>query len=208
MGKILHRDLSENNIMVLPCSHGRVKGVVNDWDMAKFVQDQEAQTLDSGHGTGTPPFMAREFLYPGSLRIPTPHWFRHDLESLFYILIWAAIQYNLDQGTRDEGYHPFLERWTRDAATNSCAKAAFIAGGCRREEELLAAVKPEFEQVAKEWILPLRALFRNAEFYGDEEGDLDYVPVTYGGRLTFKTFMTAMKVTPRTWGITNYLDDD
>lgn len=213
MGKLLHRDLSENNVMVLPLPDGKAKGVLNDWDMAKFVHDQNEQLLDSDHGTGTPPFMAREFLRAEVIRTPTyrrptPHWFRHDLESLFYILIWAAIQYNLSQGTRDAEYHPFVKDWTKDVALNCSAKTAFIVGGDEEEDELLEAVKPDFKDVANEWILPLRSLFRTAHFLGTRKKAGTADPSTYGGHLTFKAFMKAINVIPRTWGISNYLDDD
>lgn len=199
--------------MVLPLPDGKVKGVLNDWDMAKCVQDQKDQLLDSDHGTGTPPFMAREFLRAevtrtAEYRRSTPHWFRHDLESLFYILIWAAIHYNISQGTRDTHCHPFLKDWTKDAARNAGSKTSFIVGGEEEEDGLLEAVKPEFEQVAHEWILPLRSLFKRAVYLGTQ-GDKkdDYDSSTYGGHLTFKAFMKAIKITPRTWGIPNYLDD-
>lgn len=201
--------------MVLPLPDGGVKGVVNDWDMAKFVRDQKDHLLDSDCATGTPPFMACDFLRaeatrrPGYRR-PTPHWFRHDLESLFYILVWAAIQYHLDQGTRDAECHRFLKSWTKDADINCNSKGSFIVGGDHEEDTLLEAVKPEFQQVAKEWILPLRTLLREAHFLGTRRAKdgTSPDPSTYGGILTFKSFMNAINVTPRTWGIPNYLNDD
>lgn len=212
LGKVLHRDLSENNVMVLPLPDGKAKGVLNDWDMAKLVQDRTNEVLASAYGTGTPPFMATDLLQAEWMKTSQdklpPHWFRHDLESLFYILVWAAIHYDINLGTRDSEDHPFLTTWTEGDARNHEAKVAFLTGGVVQEKRLLGAIKPEFEQVAKEWIIPLRKLFKKAIFLGTEaEKEDDYDTSTYGGELTFKTFMQAINVTPRTWGIPNFLDE-
>ncbi|KAJ3526148.1 hypothetical protein NMY22_g10280 [Coprinellus aureogranulatus] len=208
MGKVLHRDISENNVMLLPLSDGAVKGVLNDWDMAKYVQGGCDGPTPGIYGTGTPPFMARDFLRGHQLRCQTTHYFRHDLKPLFYVLIWASIHYNLRQGTRDTEIHRVLAGWTKDVDCNMAAKTGFMTGGSQEENTVLDAVKPEFAQVAKEWIKPLRRLFKTAIFFGTEdEEDGSYDPSTYNGHLTFKKFMDAIKVPPRTWGIPNYLDD-
>ncbi|KAF6753288.1 hypothetical protein DFP72DRAFT_1046740 [Ephemerocybe angulata] len=94
-GKVLHRDISEHNLMVLEHPDGTVTGILSDWDTANFV-DTEAQdgvcvrvTAGHHHRTGTPPFMALDLLH-GRDRVHHP---RHDLESFFYILIWAVFHY-------------------------------------------------------------------------------------------------------------------
>ncbi|TEB28356.1 hypothetical protein FA13DRAFT_1794093 [Coprinellus micaceus] len=193
-GEVLHRDLSENNLMVLSMPDGTVKGVLNDWDMAMFIRGADQHT-PCRYATGTPPFMAMDLLQAAALNLPetedslsSPHWFRHDLESLVYILIWAALHYNLA---------------TRERVTEVNRLAA--------ENSLLNQVKPGFEGVAKDWIKPLRRLFKKAMLFGDaaEEVGLEgYDPSTYGGQLTFEKFMKAINVTPRTWGIPNFLEYD
>ncbi|TFK21746.1 hypothetical protein FA15DRAFT_548134, partial [Coprinopsis marcescibilis] len=84
-GQVLHRDLSENNLMVNRMEDGTSKGVLNDWDMATRI---DSNTQDPGSSpqsrTGTLPFMACELL----LNKPPPHFYRHDLESFVYILLW------------------------------------------------------------------------------------------------------------------------
>ena len=50
VGKVLHRDLSENNLM-FKRKDGEVKGIVNDWDMASILNDAgEVLTSAAKHG--------------------------------------------------------------------------------------------------------------------------------------------------------------
>ncbi|KAF5383649.1 hypothetical protein D9615_003848 [Tricholomella constricta] len=93
--KVLHRDLSENNLMFKrtdDTSDGKVKGILNDWDMASDVEaNDEILPSTATHRIGTIPFMAIDLLVVN--KRPPPHLYRHDLESFFYILVWAASGY-------------------------------------------------------------------------------------------------------------------
>ncbi|OTA80657.1 hypothetical protein M434DRAFT_40850, partial [Hypoxylon sp. CO27-5] len=74
-GRILHRDISSNNIIITkPDTADGFKGMLIDLDLAK-VKD----TGPSGaqHQTGTVQFMAVEVLRK------VDHTYRHDLESFF-----------------------------------------------------------------------------------------------------------------------------
>ncbi|TEB26048.1 hypothetical protein FA13DRAFT_1737700 [Coprinellus micaceus] len=207
LGGVLHRDVSEGNLMAKPLPDGTVAGVLNDWDMSQFVGDDGDDELsDPGRCTGTPPFMAIELL-----RGPMRHYLRHDLESLFYLLIWAALHYALAARRRAGRVHPAVADWTcitADAQPNWCNKARILLLDSSLAQEIFAAAKPEFRGVVGEWIGPLRNLFVNAHTChwlrtkAEEPSDEE----TLGGLLTFKTFMDAIKATPRTWGIPGYLD--
>ncbi|XP_044717944.1 kinase [Hirsutella rhossiliensis] len=75
---ILHRDISENNIIITDCKATGLMGMLIDLDLAK--------ELGSGRSgarcrTGTMEFMAIEVLRGIS------HAYRHDLESFFYVLL-------------------------------------------------------------------------------------------------------------------------
>ncbi len=87
-GKILHRDISENNIII---TKGDLKGMLIDLDLAK-----ELNSVRSGasHRTGTMQFMAIEVLQGKG------HTYRHDLESFFYVFVWMCIRY----GHEDAGH--------------------------------------------------------------------------------------------------------
>jgi serine/threonine protein kinase len=74
-GKIIHRDISENNIIITEhASEGDPKGRLIDLDLAK-----ELGSVPSGasHRTGTMQLMAIEVLQGKG------HTYRHDLESFF-----------------------------------------------------------------------------------------------------------------------------
>ncbi|KMP09338.1 hypothetical protein CIHG_06230 [Coccidioides immitis H538.4] len=80
-GKILHRDISENNIIITEATQYGHAGMLIDMDLAK-----ELGTGRSGAccRTGTMEFMTIDVL------LNTDHTYQHDLESFFYVLIWQC----------------------------------------------------------------------------------------------------------------------
>jgi serine/threonine protein kinase len=84
-GNILHRGISENNVIIAEAEkEGEPKGLLIDLDLAK--------ELDSGpsgarHRTGTMEFMAIEVLEG------VAHTYRQDLESFFYVFLWVIVRY-------------------------------------------------------------------------------------------------------------------
>ncbi|KAF8271773.1 hypothetical protein EI94DRAFT_1719985 [Lactarius quietus] len=97
--KILHRDISLNNLM-LRKEGGNVYAVLNDLDLAV---DVDVQSQPSKHHAGTMPFMAIDLLG----RDPTVHLYYHDLESLFYVLVWITTRYHNGK----EIANPPLQDW-------------------------------------------------------------------------------------------------
>lgn len=82
-GNILHRDISENNIIITDLKKDGFSGMLIDMDLAK--------ELGSGRSgarcrTGAMEFMAIEVLRD------TDHTYRHDLESFLYVLLWQCIR--------------------------------------------------------------------------------------------------------------------
>ncbi|KAI1473397.1 hypothetical protein F4774DRAFT_53683 [Daldinia eschscholtzii] len=81
-GKILHRDISPNNIIITkPELANGFKGMLIDLDLAK-VRDNGPRSAQ--HQIGTMQFMAIEVL------LKVDHTYRHDLESFFYVLLWMC----------------------------------------------------------------------------------------------------------------------
>ncbi|KAA6408373.1 MAG: serine threonine- kinase Sgk2 [Lasallia pustulata] len=81
-GKILHRDISENNIIITdPGMADGFKGMLIDLDLAK---EEGKGPSGAGHRTGTLEFMAIEVL------LGISHTYRHDIEAFFYVLIWLC----------------------------------------------------------------------------------------------------------------------
>jgi serine/threonine protein kinase len=84
-GKILHRDISENNIIITEHAGDEgPRGQLIGLDLAK-----ELDSVPSGasHRTGTMQFMQSRCFKGGG------HTYRHNLESFFYVLLWMCIRY-------------------------------------------------------------------------------------------------------------------
>ncbi|XP_044714731.1 kinase [Hirsutella rhossiliensis] len=78
-GNILHRDISENNIIITDRKTTGHMGMLIDLDLAKELGNGRSGARCR---TGTMEFMAIEVLRGIS------HTYRHDLESFFYVLLW------------------------------------------------------------------------------------------------------------------------
>ncbi|KAI4087136.1 MAG: hypothetical protein L6R37_008352 [Teloschistes peruensis] len=81
-GKILHRDISENNIIITdPKEADGFTGMLIDQDLAKEIGSGRS---GARHQTGTMEFMAIQVLQR------VAHTYRHDLESFLYVLLWMC----------------------------------------------------------------------------------------------------------------------
>ena len=114
---IFHRDISVNNMMYHK-KDGKVFGVLNDHDLAIF---KSSNAPSSKTRTGTKPFMAIDLL--GN---PTDvHRYRHDLESMFYVIVYVTLQYHKGQELDD----PSLQCWEElGEVMLKAEKALFITG--------------------------------------------------------------------------------
>ncbi|KAF5332739.1 hypothetical protein D9611_005309 [Ephemerocybe angulata] len=166
-GKVLHRDISEHNLMVLEHPDGTVTGILTDWDIAKFVDTAAQDGIQVGvsgghkHRTGTPPFMALDLLH-GRDRIHHP---RHDLESFFYIIIWAVFHYKLHptNGTKAALPHEKVANWLGPLAQIYDAKNGLMMSMEYREVfQSMMRERSEWVDLVKTWIEPLRKCIRDA----------------------------------------------
>ncbi|KAJ3759767.1 hypothetical protein EV360DRAFT_41266 [Lentinula raphanica] len=109
--KILHRDISQGNIMVR-VKDGVTYGVLNDWDLASWVGKPEKGST-SHFRTGTKPYMAHEQHRP---KWKGPHRYRHDLESVFYVMTLFTFLYSKPSekvlDALDEDYQ--FEKWHQE----------------------------------------------------------------------------------------------
>ena len=84
-GRILHRDISENNVIITDAEgEGDPRGMLIDLDLAKNLEDKPC---GARYRTG-----AMQFIAIGVLE-GKPHTYRHDLESIFYVFLWTIILY-------------------------------------------------------------------------------------------------------------------
>lgn len=89
-GGILHRDISENNIIITdPKQADGFVGMLIDLDLAKVLHGERS---GARHQTGTMEFMAIQVLQRAD------HTYRHDLESFFYVLLWMCARRSWDKG--------------------------------------------------------------------------------------------------------------
>lgn len=140
-GKILHRDISENNIIITdPKQPPGFMGMLIDLDLAKEVGSGRSGARCQ---TGTMEFMAIEVL------LGVDHTYRHDLESFFYVLIWLCGRRSWESPRYPKG-HP-AESLLTDWYTGNYEKiaqakrGAMVAGGFDRI--LMKEFPPEFDCV-------------------------------------------------------------
>ncbi|KAK0234907.1 hypothetical protein EDD85DRAFT_791824 [Armillaria nabsnona] len=92
--KILHRDMSLNNMMYRKRSKSkgkfRILGVLNDFDLSSLIPLKEAVSL---HRTGAPPYMADDLLGQSDIG----HLYRHDVEAFYYVLLMLCCRYEIVQ---------------------------------------------------------------------------------------------------------------
>lgn len=110
--KILHRDLSINNIM-WEIRDGRYRFILIDFDMAIRVEDERGNSTyqtSSKHRTGTLPFMSFELILDAVERMASKsgdwkdlaHLLRHDYESLFYVSYWSITAFPDSEDPHDK----------------------------------------------------------------------------------------------------------
>jgi len=81
-GKILHRDILENNIIITdPKEANDFRDMLID---AKYSKENGNERSGARQQTGTMEFMAIQVLQ----RVAHTYW--HDLESFFYVLLWTC----------------------------------------------------------------------------------------------------------------------
>ncbi|KEF50786.1 uncharacterized protein A1O9_13160, partial [Exophiala aquamarina CBS 119918] len=104
-GKVLHRDISENNIIITDPKR-------NDGFMGMLIDSDLAKELGSGRTgarcrTGTMEFMAIEVL------LGISHTYRHDLESFFYVLIWQCARrgWKFLGNSKEQPTRSLLTKW-------------------------------------------------------------------------------------------------
>ncbi len=160
--RILHRDISENNIIITdPKTTNGFTGMLIDLDLAIVNGERTGER----HMTGTMEFMAIDVLRG------VEHTYRHDLESFFYVLLWMCARRAWDRefqcSTRDRPRRNILGSWYgSNAADVADAKRGHMhADGF---DDVLMEFAPAFDCTK-----PLCRDLRNILFPLTEAGRLD-----------------------------------
>ena len=166
---------------------GNVYAVLNDLDLAV---DANVQSQSSKHRTGTKPFMAIDLLSGES----PVHLYRHDLESIFYVLVWITSRFNNGK----EIPSPPLQEWADgNHRIVEMSKNAFISGPSLFPTEKFESYGPH--------IFRLHAMFRQGRFARSNARDnarafarfnlgseTSFDEVTLGGWVTFDAFQSIL----------------
>ena len=140
-GRILHRDVSENNlIMTDPTQNDGFSGMLIDLDLAAEVEEGGKNKRTGAQMiTGTRQFMAIEVLEGVS------HTYRHDLESFFYALLWTCVSYGWGKNKKPK-VHP-LRRWYNDDFSGIANTKSGHMQPRNFEKYVLDEFSPKFESV-------------------------------------------------------------
>ncbi|KAH7922353.1 hypothetical protein BV22DRAFT_1037582 [Leucogyrophana mollusca] len=153
-GGVYHHDISESNLMYYRNAQGVVVGALNDFDLSSIKQGRQGNER-----IGTMPFMAIELLDQEALGVHITHQYRHDAESLVWVLVWVTLHY--EGGARLPRKDRPLEVWlSLQAAECSEKKAAFMVWG--RRKIVPPPSQPENWEVARNCLKGLTA--RYAEY--------------------------------------------
>ncbi|SZF02529.1 unnamed protein product [Blumeria hordei] len=161
--KILHRDISVNNILLKICDDPKdYGGILIDLDLATLFKDGKAEgKLETM--TGTMQFMALEIL-KNSFTVPgtvVSHSYRHDLESFFYVLVWICIRYGWPDNKSP--HLDFLRKWYSGTAEEIYNNKKLQMKPEEFEKEVYERISPTFK-VAQNLVLKIwKILFRKGE---------------------------------------------
>lgn len=189
---ILHRDISINNLMVEP-SNPRV-GVLIDLDLAAIVKDKDGQDISVKPTlTGTLPFLAIDLLRDTP---PPKSYYRHDLESFFYVLLWLTSHYDRGEEIPTDQFAKWYNQDWEDIAQ---MKLGFISS--RRT----GYTTSHYRSLEKTWLPSLCLLFirgfnalrkRDSDIFLEMEPK-DFDDETLGGHVDYDHFMAALNHTRR-----------
>ncbi|KAI3608528.1 other 1 protein kinase [Moniliophthora roreri] len=179
--KILHRDISVNNLMYRQKEDGTICGVLNDFDLSCFLKDHSAPT--SRLRTGTKPFLARDLLVSPSETTVSQHYVRHDLESFFYVFAWIICRFHDGAEISSPPFQEWCDGSWRDVArvkleliTGDNVQSSKPTAKFTELEKAMGAMRYRFTQGTTK---------RLAAQYEDEPFDVE----TLGGAVTFEQFM-------------------
>lgn len=160
--KYLHRDISENNIIVTdPEMADGFTGMLIDLDLA--IVDSER--MGGRHMTGTMEFMAIDVLRG------VEHTYRHDLESFFYVLLWMCARRAWEREFQCKRKDRPADSVLRDRYGDTNKKVAGTKQGSMHADGFKAILE-EFAP-AFDCIKPLCRKLRSILFPLTKDGELD-----------------------------------
>ena len=187
---VLHRDISPGNLMV--DASKLTQGVLIDLDFAARVDAHgNPPEGEAFPHAGTLQFRAFELVTPEK---PLKAYYRHDLESFFYSLLWIQNHYRNGKRFDSPEACDYDFNFNRSWRSTQSNKRGFLSTFRLRGSELPPT------SLRDEWLTPMRHLFGEAleariqAVISHEEGRgelLDWE--TFGGRVTYETFVKILE---------------
>ncbi|KAK7695971.1 hypothetical protein QCA50_000610 [Cerrena zonata] len=182
---VLHGDVSVDNIMFYYDDRHQVVGVLTDWDLSSVEKEptylRDAAEGDFGfRGTskseatrdttsrksetcsqykmGKGPFLALDLSISASN--PTPHQYRHDLESFFYVLCFFCAKFRFGNTEIPKAHFAYLPDWENDTITPFDTKKKKFFTNYGTFKAIFKDADPVFRPLLEQWITPLhRGMF-------------------------------------------------
>ncbi|KAL1662546.1 hypothetical protein GGF50DRAFT_128656 [Schizophyllum commune] len=197
-GHVLHQDVSESNVMARREADGKVYGLLIDWDISCFLDEADGSTSSIPHlRTGTTPFMAIDLQRAASRdRVAPDHRYCHDLESFFWLLLWAVLHLDLKRKRHRNYTH---EDWI--GCCQACSlrfKRDFMSYG-GTWDRVLDDVLHMWQPVLKRWVKPLARMIytaRERSTHWNDDNLRVFDDDVYAKELTFDVFMQTIKQIP------------
>ena len=179
---------------------GKVYGLLIDWDISCFLDEADGSTSSIPHlRTGTTPFMAIDLQRQTVGNTAAAyHRYCHDLESFFWLLVWAVVHFDL---TNKRRLNCVNAQWTGSWEDSVRFKRDLLNNGDVLDEVLDDALDM-WEDVVKRWIKPLVRMLDNARqcsMRWDDNDSKVFDDDAYAKGLTFEAFVHTIKETPREW---------
>ncbi|KAL1741647.1 hypothetical protein HDZ31DRAFT_66730 [Schizophyllum fasciatum] len=192
-GRIVHGDVSEDSAMWYTQPSGDAVAILIDWDLADIQHPDCAQRGTYRCGTGL--FMAiRLQRYAGIMRHHPEHRHHHDLESLFWLLVYCMVRFS-----RGNSCQPCIPEWQEGDWCEAAEHKAHFLYNMDAFNDVIDLILPPYTDAVNDWIYPLSELFmeahhvafvrilgpgRKRKAYFDEE--------VYAKKVTLEAFMQAI----------------
>ncbi len=206
-----------SNIMYRFDDDHNAYGVLNDMDLSSDLNDLKDLKATSLRRTGTPPFMAIDLLRKDSLH--PAHIYRHDLESLFYVMLILFARYEfIAAESNDDRAERLLKRSEAPLSEWFDSTLSWEALGEKKElfftrimlsdspyetENMISSSFADFT----DWISDLRYAFKEglqaldraitlakrAVKSGKAPSQTSFTNATLGGKFRYSTFFNVMK---------------
>ncbi|KAI0767055.1 hypothetical protein C8Q74DRAFT_927825 [Fomes fomentarius] len=154
--KIIHRDISAGNIILVQDEEGNWIGMLNDWELSKKVEENQYPNGRQPDRTGTWRFMSAHALDNDKREIILPDEF----ESILHVLLYYAVrflQHNIAPGNVGHFLHDYF-----DAFRSS--KDGYRGGSYKLTTMQLGIIDLRaFNGTDEKENIPLKFYFKNAE---------------------------------------------